>query len=107
MKEFDTYIKIDQTITEGDNVYQMYVCMDGVWKFKGLVSERAKNSIQSDDTINSMNAKYKEMEIFASFKGKPIEETSTSYMFIKCQHVEVATFKPTYKDSSTAKSTKS
>ena len=97
MTIFDTYVKIDQTITETDNVYQMYVQMDGAWKFRGLVSERAKNSIQSDDTIKAMNAKYKEMEIYASFKSKPVEETSTTYMFIKCQDVSVSIFKPTYK----------
>lgn len=107
MSIFDTYIKIDQTISEEDNVYQMYVQMDGGWKFRGLVSEKAKNAIQSEDTIKAMNAKYKEMEIFASFKGKPIEETSTTYMFIRCADVYVSTFKPTYKDSSTAKSEKS
>jgi hypothetical protein len=99
MKEFVTYKKTDEIITDDDNVYQMYIQTDGTWKFRGLVSEKAKNIIQSSTTIDEMNAKYKEQEIFASFSGKPVEETSLTYMFIKCHHVEVSTFKPTYKET--------
>ena len=98
MKKFVTYKQNKETITEQDNVFQMYVLTDGVWKFRGLVSERAKENIQSEETINTMNARYKEQEIFASFSGKPVEETSTTYLFIKCNHVEVSTFKPTYNE---------
>lgn len=97
MKEFITYKQIKETITSTDNVFQMYVLNDGVWKFMGLVSENAKNSLQSETTITNLNSKRQEREILASFSGKTPEEFSLTYLFVKCENAEVSTFKPIYK----------
>lgn len=99
MKKFETYNQKKEVITENDNVYQMYVMCDGIWQFRGLVSERAKNTLQTGDTIKTLNERYREQEILASFSGKPVEETSTTYLFLKCGYAEVSTFKPKYTTS--------
>lgn len=100
MKKFDTYIHKKSKIIEEHNVYQMYVQYNGTgsWIFKGLVSENAKNIIQSDDTVDELNSKYEEQVILSTFTKKPIEETSKTYLFIPCKNADVSTFSPTFKD---------
>lgn len=100
MKEFDTYVHKKQTISPEQNVYQMFVQVNnGEWHFKGIVSEKAKNIIQSNDTVERMNKNYKNQELFATFTKKPVEETKKMYLFIPCPNADVSVFYPTYKNN--------
>ena len=99
MKTFDTYIQKQQIITPDQKVYQMFERVNNdSWKFKGLVSESAKNIIQSDDTINDLNSRYKDQELLATFTKKPVEETKKSFLFLPCPEAYVSIFQPQYKD---------
>ena len=98
MKEFDTYVHIQQSITPIDNVYQLFVQInDGEWYFKGLISENAKNTLQSEDTILDMNEKYESQKVMATFTKQSIEKLNKKYMFIPCPNANVSIFKPSYK----------
>jgi len=97
-KKFDTYKQIKHSITPEQNVYLMFVQVNnGEWHFKGLVSEKAKNTIQSDDTIERMNENYENQKLFATFTKKPIEETKKMYLFVPCPNADVSVFYPVFK----------
>jgi len=98
MSEFDTYIHLVQYIEPEENAFQMFVQTNkGPWVFKGLVSEEAKNVIQSENTVSEMNANYKSQVLLSTFTKKPIEESQKIYLFIPCPNADISLFKPTYK----------
>lgn len=97
-KDFDTYKQKKHSITPDQNVYLMFTqTNNGEWHFKGLVSEKAKNVIQSDDTIERMNENYENQVLLSTFTEKPIEETKKMYVFVPCPNADVSVFFPTFK----------
>lgn len=95
-KQFKTYTHKSQTIKPEDNTFFMYLQDGNSWVFKGIVSQKAKEYVQSEEYITNLNNKFKDEIILGSFTGKDAETTKKVYLFIPCPHAEVITYFPVF-----------
>jgi hypothetical protein len=72
------------------------------WEFKGLVSEKAKNEIESGSITPSLNSEYEQNRILLSMtKSLPADANvafKKRFLFIPLQEATAVTYQATFKD---------
>jgi len=99
LETFKTYNRKTQSIKPEDNVFMMYLQDGNTWVFKGLVSRKAKEYIQSDDHLTDLNKKFENEVILASFTKKELKSSKKIYLFLPCNSAEVVTYYPIFENS--------
>jgi hypothetical protein len=95
--DFETYKRKIQLIKPEDNAYLMYLQNGNTWIFKGVVSKKVKEYIQSNEHIDELNKNFESEVILASFTKKEIKLSKKIYLFLPCTNADVVTCYPVFK----------